>query len=250
MFTPTDVMEMSLGENASSRMADARVKAAIVRIFSDELCSNDLQFSLVIAGRAGVGKSSTVNTLIGEEVSKVDKYRVGTNALKSFPLRYHGLNFSLVDTRGLCDDLPERNRDETYLQEIRNNVRRPYGLLYVTEIDQARVAGDEKRALKRMTEVLGVGIWERSVLVFTGADRVPSERFEETLAERSKLILEEIAQNTGKDCGTKIPALALSNKSEILPNGERWRMAFYTTVLERMVLLPCLQKLKNDYGPA
>lgn len=250
MLSPTDILKGWDDAGTGGWMPEARVKAALVRLFSEELCSEALQFNLVVAGRSGVGKSSTVNTLVGEEVSKVDKYGVGTHSLKSFLLRYQGVHFSLSDTRGLCDDLPERNRDDTYLAEIRNCVRRPFGMLYVTEIDQARVASDEKRALKRMTEILGADVWERSVLVFTGADRVPGEQFDECLKVRTKLLLEELANYARPDIVYKIPPLALSNKSEVLPNGERWRTNFYTTVLSRMVLLPCFQKLKNDYGIA
>ena len=58
----------------------------------------DKQIIFVLAGRTGVGKSSTVNSLLGCEIAKTGKYEPTTNSVDTYEKEVNGVNFIIVDT--------------------------------------------------------------------------------------------------------------------------------------------------------
>ncbi len=57
----------------------------------------DLTFLLV--GRTGVGKSSTINTLLGSEVAKTGRYCPTTVEVQKYKHTHDGVTFIIVDTQ-------------------------------------------------------------------------------------------------------------------------------------------------------
>jgi predicted GTPase len=57
---------------------------------------------LVLVGKSGVGKSSMVNSLLGCELARVDRWRVGTHVTEKYFLEMRGINLLVFDTPGLC----------------------------------------------------------------------------------------------------------------------------------------------------
>jgi small GTP-binding protein len=73
-------------------------------------------FTLVMVGKAGVGKSSTVNTLMGREVALTSDERVMTADVTKYEGDFDGIKLNVLDTPGLADTT---KRDDLYLQNIR-----------------------------------------------------------------------------------------------------------------------------------
>lgn len=206
--------------------------------------------TILLAGRTGVGKSSTINSLLGAQVAPVGKYRPTTMSVASYLHEHGGLQYRVVDTPGLCDDLPEVGNDDRYLAAIREASAQADCLLFVTELDAARVSSDERRGIHMLTEALGASVWEHALLVFTRADKVEVQEFETDLNERTALLRETIAAYAPLHAAY-IPAVAVSNTTEKLPNGKPWLGELFTQVLMRLrhdATVPFLDSMKQDVG--
>jgi predicted GTPase len=206
--------------------------------------------TILLAGRTGVGKSSTINSLLGAQVAPVGKYRPTTMSVARYLHEHGGLLYQVVDTPGLCDDLPEVGNDDPYLAAIRKASEQAYCLLFVTELDAARVSSDERRGIRMLTEALSASVWENALLVFTRADKVEAQEFEADLNERTSLLRETIAAYAPLHAAY-IPAVAISNTTEKLPNGKPWLSELFTQVLMRLrpdATVPFLNSMKQDVG--
>ena len=80
----------------------------------------DKKIIFVLAGRTGVGKSSTVNKLLGRQEAKVGKYEPTTMSVETYEHEKNGIKFTIVDTPGLCDDLEELGNDQEYLNLMKS----------------------------------------------------------------------------------------------------------------------------------
>jgi small GTP-binding protein len=182
----------------------------------------DKQIIFVLAGRTGVGKSSTVNSLLGCEVAKTGKFEATTKSLETYEQEINGINFIIVDTPGLCDELEEAGNDQKYLNLMKPKIQKMVSMWFVSQLNDTRVTSDEKRVIKRLSKAFGKKVWECSVIVFTFADSVTASEYQETLKIRTELIRKEIAKYVGEDTANQIPSIAVDNTSETTPDGKKW----------------------------
>lgn len=193
------------------------------------------EFTFLLIGKTGVGKSSTINNLMGSDIAEVGDYIPTTMDVKEYRLPIEGFNFHVVDTPGLCDDLPEKGNDQKYIEEIKSKVKQIDTVLYVTNLNDTRVRIDEKQGIELMTKAFTEKIWENSVIVFTFSNSVPPQKFSEALKVRSGLIRQAI-QDSGvsKEMVNQIPSVAVDNMNELNPDGKYWLGELYTQVAERV----------------
>lgn len=194
------------------------------------------RLSFLLVGRTGVGKSSTINSLLGREVAPVGDFEPTTMQVAVYEDFINGVPVRVVDTPGLCDDLEEAGNDEGYLQRIRQDAGDVHCLWFVTPLSDTRIGSDEKRGLKLLSEGLGAGVWNHAVIVFTFSDNVPPARFAEYVTKRSQLVRGEIARHVDPKVARAIPAVAVSNKNVQTPDGNYWSGELLSTVCERLPL--------------
>ena len=143
-------------------------------------------FTFLLIGRTGVGKSSTINSLIGANVAPVGDFDPCTADVTVHETNLHGAIVRVIDTPGLCDDLEEVGNDAKYIELMREKIPGAIdAVLFVSRLDDTRVDASEKRGLRLITEAFGEPFWKKSVIVFTQSDKVPDERFEEYVCERT-----------------------------------------------------------------
>jgi cold shock CspA family protein len=192
------------------------------------------EFTLLLLGKTGVGKSSIVNTLMGKQVAPVGDFRPTTFTVKYYHSEVQGIKFSIVDTPGLCDDLPEKSKDEVYLSEIKANVRDIDCIWFTTPLSEPRVGSDELMGISHITKVFGSKIWERSIIVLTKADLVHPMDYSRTYRGRTDVLIEKIADFAGKEIAKHIPTVAVSNIFDHTPDGRVWLGELYTKVMIRI----------------
>ena len=190
-------------------------------------------FSFLLTGRVGVGKSSTINSLIGQPVAPVDHYKPGTFTVAPYHFTINGVKGILIDTPGLCEAL-EEEEDLKYLRMISTNIKEVDSLWFVTRLDDPRLGSDEKRAIRIISHALGKEVWENAVIVFTHANSVEASRYLEALTIRTQLVKEEIAKYNGKDISDNLPSIAVDNTGDTTPDGQTWINKLYFTVYHRI----------------
>lgn len=196
--------------------------------------SSKKSFTFLLVGRTGVGKSSTINSLMGCEVALTNDFEPETIEVTPFTTEVNGIAFTVVDTPGLCDALSEEN-DQLYLMEMRVQAKKHQIDLmwFVTPLDEPRVRRDELDGLRLISESFGSEIWNHSVIIFTCADKVDPAKFSETLKKRTQLIRQSISKFSEVDV-TAIPAVAVTNVQEATPDGKKWLGELYVQVLSRI----------------
>jgi GTP-binding protein EngB required for normal cell division len=197
------------------------------------------KFTFLLMGRTGVGKSSTINSLMGEEVSPVDPFRRTTRRVTRYDGEIEGIRYSIVDTPGFCDADPKSGNDERYLAKVLGKVARIDCMWFVTRLGETRVGADEMRAIELISDKLGKQVWNRAIIVFTFADKVSRLRYPECLSVRAKLIRNEIAKHAPRRVARAVPAVAVANDEAthaplLLPTGESWLGELYTDVFDRI----------------
>ena len=218
------------------------VKAVVTQIsemkyLSDATKSNIIQkiyqsFGFMLVGRTGVGKSSTINSLMGQHVATVGDSEPTTFQVSPYLLRKSGVDFTIWDTPGLCDALDNAN-DQQYMEQISERVDEVDCLWFVSRLDETRLSSDEQYALLLITNTLGADIWDRSLIVFTHACNWSVEsRFEEALRERTAVVKEYIEKITQRN-QDNLASVAVDNASDKLPNNEPWLSELFTKVIEQ-----------------
>lgn len=188
----------------------------------------------LLTGRTGMGKSSTINTLLGKQVAPVGDYEPTTLSVESYEARIEGIACTIMDTPGLCDALPEEGKDAEYLDRIRKGITQVDCVWFVTRLDETRVSGDEMRGIQLLSKALGPGVWDHALIVFTFANNVRPARFQDALAARTRLIRQEIGKYAAPGVAETVPSVPVDNMQEYTHDGRQWLGRLYLQILKRV----------------
>ena len=195
-----------------------------------------------VIGRAGWGKSSTVNSLVGQDVCKVSDYETTTTEVAGFDFEMNKVKAIIFDTPGLCDG---SGNDRTYIEKIRSEIKAPDSMLYVNSLLENRITDNDRRGIKIISEALGIEAWKHAVIVFTFADKLSASEYQKRLTQRTQIVRQAIAECIkDTDIAYQIPAVAIVNKDstnphakrDTTPDGKEWLGEFFTVVADRVSL--------------
>ncbi|KAK1559663.1 hypothetical protein Q3G72_017049 [Acer saccharum] len=192
--------------------------------------------TILVMGKGGVGKSSTVNSLIGERVVTVNSFQ--SEALRPVMVSRTkgGFTLNIIDTPGLVEAGYVSYQALQLIKGFLLNKTIDV-LLYVDRLDAYRVDDLDKQIIKAITGSFGRDIWHRSLLVLTHAQLCPPDElnYDVYSSKRSEALLKTIrigARMRKQDFQDfTIPVVLVENSGrcnknesdeKILPNGDAW----------------------------
>lgn len=214
--------------------------------------------TVLVMGKGGVGKSSTVNSLLGERAVPTSSYQIQprpvmvTRCSSRYTLNIgdakdpvSAFTLHIIDTPGLVEagavnhqvlDIIKR-----YLLERTIDV-----LLYVDRLDQYRVDSLDRQIIAAITDSFGKEIWRRGIVVLTHALLNPPDGlgYNEFLSKRSEALLEVVgagAKIKRQEVQGAIPVVLVENSTrcsrnendeKIIPTGIAWIPDLMKTITE------------------
>ncbi|KAK9055119.1 hypothetical protein SSX86_026201 [Deinandra increscens subsp. villosa] len=214
----------------------------------------DFSFSILVLGKTGVGKSSTINSILNQAKAKTDAFQPATNCVQKIEGNVNGIKISFIDTPGLLPPSPNTiGRNRKILYKIKKHIRRspPDMVLYFERLDVINTNYSDFPLLKLITEVFGTGIWFNTMLVMThscsplpeGPNGYPAtyesygfqctdliQRYIHQAISDSKLENPILFVENHPQCRTNI------NGDKILPDGQIWKSQFLLSCLCTKIL--------------
>ncbi|XP_029294388.1 GTPase IMAP family member 7-like [Cottoperca gobio] len=149
---------------------------------------------IMLLGKSGVGKSSSGNTLLGQQVFKSDmKLRRVTNhcekasgTVKDVPIPVKGktkdVSFSVIDTPGLFET--DRNK-EVVVRDILKCVKLqdPGPHVFVLVVPVGRMTREDQDTHTLIEAMFGSSVWDYTIVLFTHGDRLEGKTINDIITE-------------------------------------------------------------------
>ncbi|KAK8542310.1 hypothetical protein V6N12_014911 [Hibiscus sabdariffa] len=209
--------------------------------------NDDLSFSLniLMLGKIGVGKSSTINSIFGEVKTSTDAFEPATTVVKEITGIVDGVKLRIFDTPGLRSSAMEQGANRKVLASIQQFIKKcpPDVVVYVDRLDTQTRDLNDLPLLRSITNSLGSSIWKNALIALTHAASAPPDgpsgsplSYEVFVAQRSHVVQQSVAQAVG-DLRMMNPSLmnpvclvenhlaCRKNRDgqKVLPNGQTWR---------------------------
>lgn len=139
---------------------------------------------ILVCGKAGVGKSTLINSFFGCTAVEVNDPGLegghmssGTTKVESHRLQLGKIPVDLFDSPGMeCSEDP--NVMKEYLQDIYENCKDVDLFLYCFDMTSDRFTTADTKTLEKFNKHFGENFWKRCVLVLTKANLVRIPRKE------------------------------------------------------------------------
>ena len=219
-----------------------RAVALAERKEKNDGADSDLGFTctILLLGKSGTGKSSTINSLLGENTAAADAFRAETKKVRRVEHKMHGMTLRLIDTPGLQPSSSDISYNSKIMADAKRFTRRhkPDIVLYFDRMDQpARVDLADLPLLKTITATFGASVWFNAIVVLTHGSSAPPDgqngqpiSYEMYFAQRSHVVQQIIRQAAG-DMRLMNPVALAENHpmcrtnragERVLPNGQVW----------------------------
>ncbi|KAK7842666.1 translocase of chloroplast 34 [Quercus suber] len=154
--------------------------------------------TILVMGKGGVGKSSTVNSIIGERAVTVSPFQSEGPRPVMVSRSRAGFTLNIIDTPGLIEGGYVNDQALEIIKRFLLNKTIDI-LLYVDRLDAYRVDNLDKQIVKAITDSFGKGIWNRALVVLTHAQLSPPDGlpYEDFYSKRSEALLKVVRLGAG-----------------------------------------------------
>ncbi|XP_060213030.1 translocase of chloroplast 34-like [Lycium barbarum] len=202
--------------------------------------------TVLVMGKVGVGKSSTVNSILGERAVAVSAFQSETPRPVMVSRSSEGFILNIIDTPGLVEGGYVNDQALDLIKRFLLNKTIDV-LLYVDRLDTYRVDNLDRQVVKAITDSFGKEIWRRGLVVLTHAQVSPPDglSYDEFTSRRSEALSKivrlgaRIRKQEVK--ASSIPVVCVENSGrcnkndndeKILPNGTAWIPNIVQTMTE------------------
>lgn len=179
--------------------------------------------TILLLGRGGVGKSSTVNSIFNERAASSMAFQPDSGRPLMFSRTLSTINgdftLRLIDTPSVMEgDKVSDGRLELIAGSIKDleiDV-----VLYLDRLDALKVDSSDRNVIKGISRVLGADIWDNTVIGFTRASSTsapPGVTFEDHVKERTNQVRSAIKAG-GKGISADLPVVLIENSSRCQMN--------------------------------
>jgi len=185
---------------------------------------NKGELTLLLLGKGGAGKSSTVNSILNERAANVLAFQQDNAKATAFSRRApNGFVINIIDTPSLLDqDAVSEGRLEGIANSLRD--RDIDAVLYVDRLDNYAVEEVDQAVINGITRVLGPQVWNNAVVCFTRSSETsspPGVDFEDHVAAREAQLKAAIAASGAATTDVAVALIENSSRCPTNADGEK-----------------------------
>ncbi|KAG2321809.1 hypothetical protein Bca52824_015022 [Brassica carinata] len=154
-------------DSRSASLSKTTISDGEIHCFVSSMDMNSL--TVVVMGKGSVGKSSTVNSHIGEQVVRVSAFQAEVLRPVMVSRTMGGFTINIIDTPGLVEAGYVNHQALELIKGSISCEQNQDVLLYVDRMDVYRVDELDKQIVQVITQTFGKEIWCKTLLVLTHA---------------------------------------------------------------------------------
>lgn len=212
------------------------------------------ELTILVLGKGGAGKSSTVNSLLNEKAANVLPFQQDNTRPVTYSRRApSGFVVHVIDTPSLLDqDVVAEGRLEAVAKCIKD--KEIDAVLFLDRLDEYSVGTVDAALIKGVTRFFGPSIWDTTVLCFSRGNESsapPGVDFYEHVAQRENQLKKAIAAAGGKSADMACALIENSSRCPTNVDGEKvvsGDTPWITDVFEKVVEL-VLNSFPYEHNP-
>lgn len=253
----------------SSEQSEKQAKKVIASMLKRSWAHQG-ELRILVTGKAGEGKSTLVNGMLGAKVAKERVHAIGCTALvATFSKTINNVSVKVFESPGLQDGTT--TNEEEYIQNMKDICQKLSLVLYCTKMTNPRLRDGDRNAMRKLTKAFGEEFWNNAVFVLTFANRedvtrsddrddqdeeepdvsveegwkeLEKQRFQGRIRSWAKELQEFLIKeaNVSSEIATKIPVVPTGDYKQtrhnthplVLPDRENWFNDFWKVSCLRM----------------
>jgi len=178
------------------------------------------EMTVIFIGKQGVGKSSTVNTLLNERVAPSSPFQPENVRPLLAGRMAAGFTLNVLDTPGLLEGDSVSARGLMALRAALNG-RKVDAFVFTDRLDTWRVDNADRAIFTALAENFGAELWERTILGFSHAQTTPTDGkpYEQFVATRVEQYRAAVRSTLGMK-NLALPYVLIENGSRCKTNGD------------------------------
>ncbi|XP_045797154.1 translocase of chloroplast 34-like [Trifolium pratense] len=224
----------------------AATQTQLLQLFKRLKDENVNKLTILVIGKCGVGKSSTINSILGEKAVTVNAFQSEGLSPVMVSRSRTGFILNIIDTPGLIEEGYINNQAMEIIKNFLLNKTIDI-LLYVDRIDTYRVDNLDTMVIRAITDSFGKEIWKKALIVLTHCQSSPPDglSYDEFFSIRSQALVKVVQDGTRSKkydtVASTIPFVLVENSGKcnknvddekVLPNGIAWIPNLVKTIIE------------------